>query len=89
MFFELHEKRGKKKVDLPNLRWCVPIHKKKSDTRAENLQPQNTKNPPNTGSISHTCSLQELRQNPEPESQTKYRKHKMGGEQTDARDEME
>jgi hypothetical protein len=30
-----------------------------------------------------------LRQNPEPESQQSIGKDKMGGEQTDARDEME
>jgi hypothetical protein len=47
------------------------------------------KKPPETGSISHTSSLQELRQNPEPESQQSIGNTKMGGEQRDARDEME
>ncbi len=56
-------------MDLPNLRWCVPIHKRSqtNDRKIYNLKTQ--KKPPNTRSISHTCSIQELRQNPEPESQ--------------------
>jgi len=42
--FELHEKRGKKKVDLPDLRWCVPIHKRSQthDRKIYNLKTQKT-----------------------------------------------
>jgi hypothetical protein len=54
-----------------------PSTKEVRHTTGKSTTSKTQKKPPNTGSISHTCSsLQKLRQNPEPESQQSIRNTK-------------